>query len=328
MFNGRRQPSCGGTSRMMREYQVRICERLGVKFPGPTRPTRPRRSADFKALVEGFNALGYVDQQNVRLEHRFPNETPDLFKRMAAELVAAKVDVLVGVGVTAAPHLKNATTTIPVVLTVAPDPVAARLIDSLARPGGNITGLTFFAGELAAKRVQLLKDGVPGLSRAGLLVNPDTYHLSRSYIEDSEIAAAKLGLVLQTFEARSLDELEPAFDRMAAASMQAVSIAADGLFYQGQVIIPKLALARRIATCAVVKHFVDHGALMSYGPDVLTILRRTAIYVDKILKGTKPADLPVEQPTRFQLFINLKTAKALGLTIPASFLSLADELIE
>ena len=139
---------------MMREYQVRICERLGVKFPGPTRPTRPRRSADFKALVEGFNALGYVDQQNVRLEHRFPNETPDLFKRMAAELVAAKVDVLVGVGVTAAPHLKNATTTIPVVLTVAPDPVAARLIDSLARPGGNITGLTFFAGELAAKRVQ------------------------------------------------------------------------------------------------------------------------------------------------------------------------------
>ena len=200
-------------------------------------------------------------------------------------------------------------------------------MDSLARPGGNVTGLTYFAAELAAKRLQFLKDGIPGLSRVGLLVNPNTY-LSRPYIEESQVAAAKLGLVLLTFEARSLDELEPAFDRMAAASMQAVSIIPEGVFYQGRAIIPKLALARRLATCVWSRETLQPGALMSYGPDLLTILRRTAVYVDKILKGAKPGELPVEQPTRLQLFINLTTAKALGLELPAILLTNADDVIE
>jgi putative ABC transport system substrate-binding protein len=282
---------------------------------------------NFKALVEGFKALGYVDRQNIRLEHRFPNEIPERFKNMAAELVASKVDVLVSVGATAAPYVKNATTMIPVVFSVVSDPVAAKLVDSLARPGGNVTGLTYFAAELAGKRLQLLKDGIPGLSRVGLLVNPNTY-LSRPYIEDSQVAAAKLGLVLQTFEARSLNELEPAFDRMAEAGMQAVSIVPEGVFYQGRAIIPKLALARHLPTCVWSRETLEPGALMSYGPDLLTILHRTAVYVDKILKGAKPGELPVEQPTRLQLFINLTTAKALSLELPATLLTNADELIE
>jgi putative tryptophan/tyrosine transport system substrate-binding protein len=282
---------------------------------------------NFKALVEGFDALGYVDGKNIRLEHRFPNEVPDRFKSMAAELVAAKVDVLVSVGATAAPYVKNATTTIPVVFSVVSDPVAAKLVDSLARPGRNVTGLTYFAEELAAKRLQFLKDGIPALSRVGLLVNPNTY-LSGPYIEESQAAATKLGLVLQTFEARSLDELEPAFNRIAQAGMQAVSIIPEGVFYQGRAIIPKLALERHLPTCVWSRETLEPGALMSYGPDLLTILRRTAIYVDKILKGAKPGELPVEQPTRLQLFINLRTAKALGVDLPTALLSNADELIE
>ena len=282
---------------------------------------------NFNALVEGFNALGYVDQNNIRLEHRFPNEVPDRFRSMAAELVASKVDVLVGVGTATAPYAKNATTTIPVVLTVAPDPVAAKLVDSFARPGGNVTALTYFAGELAGKCLQLLKDSIPGLSRVGLLVNPNAL-ITRPYIEDSQVAAAKLGLTLHVFEARSVDELEPAFDKMAAAGMQAVAIMTDSLFYQGRAIIPKLALERRLPTCAFSRETVEPGALMSYGPDILTVLRRTAIYVDKILKGAKPGELPVDQPTKFQLFFNLKTAKALGIELPAALLTNADELIE
>ena len=282
---------------------------------------------NFNALMEGFNALGYVDQNNIRLEHRFPNEVPDRFRSMAAELVASKVDVLVGVGTATAPYAKNATTTIPVVLTVAPDPVAAKLVDSFARPGGNVTALTYFAGELAGKRLQLLKDSIPGLSRVGLLVNPNAL-ITRPYIEDSQVAAAKLGLTLHVFEARSVDELEPAFDKMAAAGMQAVAIMTDSLFYQGRAIIPKLALERRLPTCTFSREALEPGALMSYGPDILTVLRRTAIYVDKILKGAKPGELPVDQPTKFQLFFNLKTAKALGIELPAALLTNADELIE
>src|SRR5262245_53440312 len=258
----------------------------------------------FKAMLEGFTALGYVVGRNIKFEHRFPNEVPDRFRSMAAELVASKVDVLVGVGTATAPYAKNATTTIPVVLTVAPDPVAAKLVDSFARPGGNVTALTSFAGELAGKRLQLLKDSIPGLSRVGLLVNPNAL-ITRPYIEDSQVAAAKLGLTLHVFEARSVDELEPAFDKMAAAGMQAVAIMTDSLFYQGRAIIPKLALERRLPTCAFSRETLEPGALMSYGPDILTVLRRTAIYVDKILKGAKPGELPVDQPTKFQFFFNL-----------------------
>jgi len=253
---------------------------------------------NFKALIEGFNALGYVDGQNIRLEHRFPNEVPDKFKSMAAELVAEKVDVLVSVGVSAAPYAKNATTTIPVVLTIAPDPVAAKLVDSLARPGGNLTGLTVFAEDLAPKRLQLLKDAIPSLSRVALLLNPNTAYLLGSYVKTSQLAADELGLALETFEARSADELEPAFNKISLARMQAVSVTTDSLLFQGRFVIAKLALERRLATIVWSRETLEPGALMSYGPDVLTLVRRAAIYVDKILKGAKPAELPVKETTR------------------------------
>jgi putative ABC transport system substrate-binding protein len=283
---------------------------------------------NFKALIEGFKALGYIDGQNIRFEHRFPNEVPEKFTSMAAELVAAKVNVLVSVGVSTAPYAKRATTTIPVVMTIAPDPVAAKLVDSLARPGGNVTGLTVYAEDLAQKRLQLLKDAIPSLSRAALLLNPNTSYLLGSYVSTSQSAADKLGLSLETFEARSVDALEPAFNKMSLARMQAVSVNTDSLFFQGRFEIAKLALARQLATIVWSRETLEPGALMSYGPDVLALVRGAAVYVDKILKGAKPADLPFEQPARFQLLLNLRTAKALGLTLPASLLDNADELIE
>jgi putative ABC transport system substrate-binding protein len=184
-----------------------------------------------------------------RYNHRFPNEIPERFKSMADELVSMKANVLMSVGVTAAPYLKSATSTIPIVFTLVADPVASKLVDSLARPGGNATGLTMFAAKLGAKRLELLKEAIPGLSRVGLLINPNT-SFSRPYIEESKVAAVKLGLALQTFEARTLDELEPAFDMAAKAGAQAISITPEGMFYQGRANIAKLALSHGLATCA------------------------------------------------------------------------------
>jgi putative tryptophan/tyrosine transport system substrate-binding protein len=283
---------------------------------------------NFTALIEGFKALGYVDGQNIRLLHRFPNEVPDKFRSMAAELVAAKVDVLVSVGVSAAPHAKNATTTIPVVMTIAPDPVASKLVDSLAKPGGNVTGITIFGEELAAKRLQLLKEAIPSLSRVALLLDPDNAQVFGTYVKTSQLAADKLGLGFETFEARSVDELGPAFEKMSLAGMQAVSVTATSMFYQGRFEIAKLGLWHHLPAIVWSRETVEPGSLMSYGPDVLAVVRRAAVYVDKILKGATPAELPVEEPTRVQLILNLKTAKALGIEFPASMLDNADELIE
>lgn len=281
----------------------------------------------YTALLQGFEAAGYIIGKTIKLEHRFPNEVSDQFKSMAAELVSSKVDVLVGVGVAASSVVKNATTTIPVIFTLAGDPVASNLVQSLARPGGNATGLTIIPVELSAKRLQLLKDILPHLSRVGLLVNPNEPP-ARGYISEGEAAAVKLGLVQQTFEARALDEIEPAFDTIERAKVQAVVIGAGGLFHQARTQIPKFALARRLPICVWSKATFEHGALMSYGPDQVLIVRRTATYVDKILKGAKPAELPVEQPTRLQFLLNLKVAKALGVPVPAQLLALADEVVE
>jgi len=280
----------------------------------------------FKGLVDGFRALGYVEGRNISLEHRFPNEISERFKSMARELVALNVDALVGAGTQAAVALREATKTIPIVFMFSPDPVGTKLVDSLGRPGGNVTGLSNFSSDLIGKRLQLLKEAIPRLSRVGLLVNPDS-QISRRYIEASQAAASALGLTIRTFEARLLDDFQPAFDAMAKASMQAVSINADGLIYQAKEMIAKLALARRMALVAYSRETFDAGALMSYGPDNVQATRRAAALVDKILKGAKPADIPVEQPAKFELGINLSVAKALGLTIPPSVLGRADHVI-
>ena len=281
----------------------------------------------FRGLIEGLRALGYVDGRNIILEHRFPNETPDRFRSMAAELVSLNVDVLIGVGSQTAPYVKSATTTIPIIFVFSPDPIGTKLVANLARPGGNATGLTNFAADLIGKRLQFLKDAIPGLSRVALLVNPDT-QVARLYIEVTQAAAAKLNLVNHVFEARVHDELEQTFDSMAQSGMQAVTINSEGMAFQHKELIAKLAVARRLPLSVWSRETLLAGALMSYGPDQVAICRRAAVFVDKILKGAHPAELPVEEPTKIEFLINLKTAKALGLSIPHSLLVNADEVIE
>jgi putative tryptophan/tyrosine transport system substrate-binding protein len=280
----------------------------------------------FGALQEGFARLGYVDGRNIKLEHRFPNETPERFKSMAAELVSLNVDVLMG-GAVASPYLRDATTKIPIVFMFVPDPVGMKLVQSIARPGGNITGLSNFGRDVAGKRLQLLREIVPGLSHVALLINSDQ-QTTPVFIEVMGAAADQLGLVLQTFGARSLQEIEPAFDAMTRAGMQAVTPVQGGLFYQARTFIPKLAIARRLPMLAYSRETFEYGALVSYAADQVEMCRRSAVYADKILKGAKPGDLPVEQPTKFEFLINLKTAKALGLDVPVHLQQIADEVIE
>jgi putative ABC transport system substrate-binding protein len=281
----------------------------------------------FKALHEGLNGLGYVDGRNIILEHRFPNESPEKFKSMAAELVSLNVDILISVGNVASPYAKIATSTIPIVFVLVSDPLGSKLVDSLARPKGNATGLSTFSTDLFGKRLQLLKETFPGLLRFAQLVNPNAQG-SRLHIESTRTAAAKLGLTVQLFEARSLDQIEPAFNAIASAGMQAVTVNPEGLAFQGRTIIAKLAIARRLALCTYSRETFEPGAFMYYGTDQIAICRRAAAYVDKILKGAKPSDLPVEGPTKFEFFINLKTAKAIGIDVPPLLLTRADEVVE
>ena len=281
----------------------------------------------FGSLLEGFRNVGYIEGSNIPFEHRFPDEKPELFTSMAAELVSLKPDVLVGVR-SAAVYLKRATSTspIPMVFMYVPDPVGAGLVETVRRPGGNATGLTNFSVELSAKRLQYLKEIVPSVARVALLINP-TANISGLYVRQSNEAAPTLGLATRAFEVRSLGQLDQAFDAMINTGMQAVIINAESLFYQGKDRIAKLAVARHLPTCVWVRELVEAGALVSYGVDQRAIARRVTVYVDKILKGATPADLPVEQPMKFDLVINLKTAEALGLTIPPMLLFQADAVI-
>jgi putative ABC transport system substrate-binding protein len=280
----------------------------------------------FQSLIEGFRQVGYIDGQNIIIDHRFADEKPELFTRMAAELASLTPDVLVGVGA-AAPYLKKTTSTIPIVFMYVPDPVAAGLAESVRRPGGNATGLTNFSVELSAKRLQYLKEITPALSRVALLINPNA-KISDLYVTQSNEAAPKLGLTIRVFEVRAPDELEPAFDAMVEADIQAVAVNAESLFYKVKDNLAKFSMERRLPTCVWVKEVVEAGALLSYGTDQREIARKVAFYVDRILKGEKPAEMPVEQPARFELIVNLNTANALGLTMPRAVLMLANEVIE
>jgi len=281
----------------------------------------------YTGLRQGFRDLGYVEGRNIHIDHRFPNEMPERFRSMIAELVALKVDVLVTVGTQTAPYARDATTSIPVVFIFVPDPVGSKFVESLARPGRNMTGLSQFGADIVLKRLQFLKDIVPRLSRVALLVNPNT-EVAPLYRRITEIAAAELGLENRTFEARSLVELEQAFDAMVNVGVQAVTINGEGLAYQQRASIAKMTLARRLPLAVWSKETFDAGALISYGADQVAMCRRGPVFVDKILKGAKPGDLPVEQPAKLEFFVNLKTAKALGLTIPQSLLMRADVVIQ
>jgi putative ABC transport system substrate-binding protein len=236
------------------------------------------------------------------------------------------VDVLMS-GAIGSGYLREATKNIPIVFMFVPDPVSMKLANTLAKPGGNATGLSNFGREIAGKRLQLLKELVPGLTRVGFLANP-TQETSRLYGGVMMAAAGELGLELTTFNSRSMEEMEPAMDAMAKAGLRAFLAAQGGTAFQARHILPKLALARGIAMCAYSRETFEPGALISYAPDQIEMCRRSAVYVDKILKGAKPGDLPVEQPTAFQFLINLKTAKALGLTVPLHLQQIAHEVVE
>jgi putative tryptophan/tyrosine transport system substrate-binding protein len=223
---------------------------------------------------------------------------------------------------------KSATSTIPIVFVVVPDPVAIKLVDSLALPGGNITGTSHITVELSAKRLEMLKEAISNLSRVALLVNPNDRLMTPRYIAESEAAGAALGMTIEPMRVRALDDFERAFDEIAGAGLQGVSVGANGLFFQGREVMARMAVKHRLPLMAYSKETFDAGAFMSYGADQIPMFQRTAVYVDKILKGSKPADLPVELPTKFQFRINLKTAKALGLEVPPTLLARADEVIE
>jgi putative tryptophan/tyrosine transport system substrate-binding protein len=280
------------------------------------------------AFLEGLKGLGYIDGKTIVLEQRFPNEIPERFISLAAELAALKPDVLVAVTRPAAMAAQRATTIIPTVFVVVPDPVGTKLVSSLARPGGNITGLTHIAVELSAKRLALFKEAFPVASRAALLVNANDPQGMRRYIDESQAAAGALGVTLRPIEVRSLGEFGQAFDKIVTERLEGVVVPADGLFYQGRVLLAQSALQRRLPLIVYSRETLEAGALMSYGADQRTIFRRAAAYIDKILKGENPANLPVEQPTKFETLINLKTAKALGVKFSDNLLSLADEVIE
>ena len=280
------------------------------------------------ALTRGFSDLGYIDGKTIALHHRFPAELTERFASLSAELVAIPVDVLVAVTQPAALAAQRATTTIPIVFILVPEPVGSKLVNSLARPGGNITGLTNIAAELTAKRAQLLKEAFPRMTRLTLLVNPNDQQAMYLFIDEAKTAATALGLNIQPLEVRSLGEFEQAFDKMVDSRSEGVITTPNGLFYLGRELAGQLAIKHRLPLMVQNCETLEGGALMAYGPDIQVLFRRAAVYVDKILKGEKPADLPVEVPTKFQFLINLKTAKALGLKLSELLLLRADEVIE
>ena len=280
------------------------------------------------AVRQGLRDFGYVEGQNIILENRFPAENPERFVSLAAELAALNVNVLVAINRIAALAAQRATTTIPIVFVAVPDPVGSKLVASFAHPGGNITGLSNFAHDLTAKRVEFLKTTVPNVSRVALLVNPNDRDSAKIYLEEGRTAAEKLGLILLPIEIRTRDDLVPAFSKMGDDQIDGVVEAQDGLFFVTRKDIADLAMARRLPLLVFSRETAEAGALASYGPSNSAIFRRAGYYIHKILKGAKPADLPVEQPTKFEFIINLKTAKVLGLTVPPTLLTTADEVIE
>jgi putative ABC transport system substrate-binding protein len=307
-----------------RAQQTKRIPRIGVLWHAGSAEEEGRY---FNGLVEGLRDLGYVNGRNIVLVHRFPNETPALFRSMAAELVSMKVDVLVSVGSQTAYYARDATKTIPIIFIFVPDPIGSKFVNSFARPGGNATGLTHFAADLIGKRLEFLKETVPGLARVALLVNPDT-QVAGLYTTVTNAMAEKLGLSNHTFTARTRNELEPAFDAMVKASMQAVTVNSEGLAYQQKEYIAKLAIARHLPLSVWSKETLEAGALMSYGADQPAMCRRAAVFVDKILNGAKPGDLPVEEPQKIEFVLNKKTARALGLTFPNTLLVTATDVIE
>ena len=279
------------------------------------------------AFRAGLRQFGYVEGKNIAIEWRWGHARAERFPELAAELVALKVEVIVATNNPAVAAAQKATTTIPIVMVIATDPVRLGFVTSLARPSGNITGLTIQTPELAGKRLQLLKEAVPNLARVAVLWDP-TEPGRRQLVKEAEVTAPTLGLQVQTLEARNSRDVGSAFTAMTRERAGAVLVYGSSMLAAHRAAIAELAAKSRLPTMCVASEWMDAGFVMSYGPSLNDMYRRAPYFVDKILKGVKPADLPVEQPSKFELVINLKTAKALGLTIPQSLLQRADQVIE
>jgi len=286
-------------------------------------------ASGYAALVEelrlGLRDQGYVEAKNITIEYRWAEGKYDRLPALAAELVRLKVDIIITQGVPAALAAKQATTTIPIVMAIAGNPVEIGIVASLAQPGGNVTGSSFFLEELNAKRLELMKTLLPGLVRGGVLMNPDNPAMGSIFRVMQERAQA-LNVKLQRVNVRLLDELDAAF-KLAKARTDALTVTDDGLFIANAQRIAELASRARLPSIGL-REYCEAGGLVAYGVDFPHIWRQSAVLVAKILKGGRPGDLPIQQATRFALVLNLKTAKALGLTIPPSLLLRADEVIQ
>ena len=289
--------------------------------------TDPEMSRLLGVFLQGLRDLGYVEGRNIAIEYRWAEGRVERFPDLAVELVRLKVDVIVATTSPAAHAAKDATRTIPIVTVLAGDPVGSGLVASLARPGGNVTGLTSMSVELGPKLLQLLREAVPKVSRVAVLSNPGN-QFAALQLREVEVAARVLGVQLQLLEARGPEQFDSAFAAMAKERAGALLVLTDPLFFFHRTRIADLAAKSRLPAIYALRAHVEAGGLMAYAPSLDDLLRRAATYVAKILKGANPADLPVEQPTKFELVVNMKTARALGLTIPPSVLLRADHVIE
>jgi putative ABC transport system substrate-binding protein len=283
-----------------------------------------------EAFRQGLRDLGYVEGHNVVIEYRDAEGKLERLPALAAELIALQVDVILAGGTPQALAAKQASRTLPIVFAAAADPVTDGLVTSLARPGGNVTGLASLNPELIGKCLEQLKQAVPGVNRVAVLWPPGGLgeRTDKDMLKGAEVAARALGMRLQFVEARGPDDFDRAFSEMTKARAGALTVLPSTMFLNERRRLVDLAAKNRLPTVFPNRESVDAGGLMSYGPNIADNFRRAATYVDKILRGAKPGDLPVERPTKFELIINLKTAKALGLTIPQSLLQRADQVIE
>ena len=279
------------------------------------------------AFREGLRELGYEEGRNIIIEYRWADGKYDHFPVLVAELIAAKVDAIVTAGTPAALAVKNATTTVPLVMVAVGDPIGTGLVPSLARPGGNLTGLSSIAPDLEGKRLQLLREVTPALSYVAMFINSlNPFHVSS--MKQAHDAAQAMGIKLQLHDIRKSEDLDEAFAAIRKERPDALLILADRVFLHNRERIVDFANEQRLPNVNAYKELVEVGGLMSYGPSYEDMHKRAAIYVDKILKGAKPADLPIEQPSKFTFIVNIKAAKTLGVTVPSQLLGLADQLIE
>jgi putative tryptophan/tyrosine transport system substrate-binding protein len=297
--------------------------RIGVLSPGA-----PSTSSQLDAaFTQGLREQGYVEGQNAVVERRFAEGRAERISEIATELVRLKLDVIVTSTDVAIAAVKRQTQTIPIVMANSTDPVGTGFVANLARPGGNVTGLTGISPELSAKRLELLKEVVPGLSRVAIMWNPDDRGAVLDY-KEAENAARSLGLQLQSVEVSRADDFDRAFSVLTTGRTEALIIIGSALAFTNRDQLASWAQKNRLPSMYGQRAYVDAGGLIAYGPSLAEQWRRAATYVGKILNGAKPGELPVEQPTQFELVINLKTAKALGLTLPPSLLRRADQVIQ